>query len=82
MQRFGVSQFDRDTFIVIDRYEHREVCVCGNYQEYKDAEKRARQIANALNREATHRPALRKAKKLRSQTNNPNRACFVAVCLW
>ncbi len=53
MQRYGVSQFDTETFVVIDRVMNREVCLCGNYQGWTDAEKRARQIASSLNRQST-----------------------------
>ncbi len=51
MQRFAVSQFDSDTFVVVDRFENREMCVCGSYANGIDAEARARQIAIALNKE-------------------------------
>ncbi|GAB4419611.1 MAG: hypothetical protein Kow002_07400 [Anaerolineales bacterium] len=50
MQRYTVSQFDADTFVVADNQEKREICVCENYDEVKDAEARATNIAFLLNR--------------------------------
>jgi len=49
MSRFFISQFDKDTFVVIDRNEQREVCVCSNYDDWKDAKERAKIIAKLLN---------------------------------
>jgi len=49
MQRYIVSQFDGNTFIVIDQKEQREFCVCGNYENWKDAKERAEKIAALLN---------------------------------
>ncbi|HXG07747.1 MAG TPA: hypothetical protein VNI77_10535 [Nitrososphaera sp.] len=49
MQRYDVFQFDRDTFVVFDRQTNREICICGNYEGGMDAEKRAVEIAYALN---------------------------------
>jgi len=49
MQRYTVSQFDGDTFVVIDHREQREVCICGNYDDWADAENRAQKIASWLN---------------------------------
>jgi len=51
MQRYDVSQFDNDTFVVIDNYENREICVCGNFNEVEDAGERARKIVFLLNRQ-------------------------------
>lgn len=59
MQRYIISQFDSDTFLVIDRYENREVCVCGNYVNGMDAEIRARQIIAALNNRMIQHPKSR-----------------------
>jgi len=70
MQRYGINQFDSDTFVVIDNYENREVCVCGNYQEWTDAEKRARQIANVLNKEAHQMPKTRQTPRPRDRSMN------------
>jgi len=50
MQRYAVSQFDNDTFVVIDNQEKREVCVCENYDEMEDAEERAKKIVVLLNK--------------------------------
>lgn len=55
MQRYTISQFDNSTFVVLDKYENREVCVCSNYQEWTDAEKRAHYIVAALNQQANYR---------------------------
>ena len=50
MQRYTISQFDSDTFVVIDQNEQREVCVCSNYEDSTDAKKRAQNIAELLNK--------------------------------
>ena len=52
MQRYTINQFDRGTFVVIDRVEQREICICSNYAEYTDAENRAQAIATLLNESA------------------------------
>ena len=49
MQRYIVNRFDANTFVIIDQNEHREVCVCSNYDDMEDAEDRARKIAGLLN---------------------------------
>jgi hypothetical protein len=49
MQRYVVSQFDGSAFVVIDQMEHREVCVCSEYDEREDARERAEKIAILLN---------------------------------
>jgi hypothetical protein len=49
MQRYIVSRFDGGTFVVIDQTENREVCVCSEYDERKDARERAEKIATLLN---------------------------------
>jgi hypothetical protein len=54
MQRYAVSQFDSSTFVVIDQDEHREICICANYEDemskyWADAEERAQKIASLLN---------------------------------
>lgn len=49
MKRYIVSQFDDDTFVVIDQNEQREVCVCSNYDDWMDAKDRAKNIAKLLN---------------------------------
>ncbi len=49
MQRYVVSQFDGNTFVVIDQKEQREFCVCGNYEDWTDAKERAEKIATLLN---------------------------------
>jgi hypothetical protein len=49
MNRYSVDQFDGDTFIVVDRVERREICICGNYQRGMDARRRALVIAALLN---------------------------------
>ncbi len=47
--RYYVSQFDGDTYQVVDSVENREVCVCSNYDDWQDAEERARRIVTLLN---------------------------------
>jgi hypothetical protein len=49
MQRYVVSQFDNNTFVVVDIQDKREICICGNYDEVEDAEERAEKIASLLN---------------------------------
>lgn len=49
MERHFVSQFDSNTFIVIDKKEQREICVCCNFDENIDAESRAQEIPALLN---------------------------------
>lgn len=49
MKRYIVSQFDGNTFVVIDQNEQREICVCSNYDDVEDAEDRARYISGLLN---------------------------------
>lgn len=49
MQRYTVSRFDESTFVVIDQNEKREICVCSNYDDWTDAEERAKSIAELLN---------------------------------
>lgn len=49
MHRYLVHEFDKSTFLVIDQKEQREICVCGNYDGWEDAEERAKKIAFLLN---------------------------------
>jgi hypothetical protein len=49
MQRYVVSQFDGNTFVVFDAQEQGEICVCGNYDEWEDAKERAEKIVLLLN---------------------------------
>lgn len=49
MERFDVYQFDGSTFVVFDTAEKREICVCSNYDDWEDAEERAKNIAKLLN---------------------------------
>lgn len=48
-ERFYLSQFDSETYQIIDSVENREICVCSNYDEWEDAEERAKNIAKLLN---------------------------------
>lgn len=48
-KRYYISQFDGDTYQVIDSVENREICVCSNYDSFLDAEDRAEKIVNVLN---------------------------------
>ncbi|GEM_PF-3176275 len=63
MQRYGVTQFDRDTFVVVDKRTNREVCICGNYEGGMDAEKRAGEIAAALNAQTGQKTRLIRQKR-------------------
>jgi hypothetical protein len=49
MLRYIVDQFDESTYVVIDQNEQREVCVCSNYDDWEDAEERAKKIVKLLN---------------------------------
>jgi len=49
MQRYIVSRFDRNTFVIIDQNENREICICSNYDDWIDAEDRAKRILELLN---------------------------------
>ena len=51
-ERYYISQFDGNTFQIIDTVENREVCVCSNYDEWEDAEERAKKIVRLLNSRA------------------------------
>jgi hypothetical protein len=48
-ERFYISQFDSDTYQIIDAIENREICVVSNYDEREDAKARAENIAKLLN---------------------------------
>jgi len=49
MNRFDLYQLDAQTFVVFDTVEKREICVCSNFEDWEDAEERARQIVELLN---------------------------------
>jgi hypothetical protein len=51
MEKYVISQFDENTFVVIDLEQQREICVCSNYESWEDAEERAKGIASLLNKE-------------------------------
>jgi hypothetical protein len=55
MHRYAVNQFDGDTFQVVDLYEQREVCVCADYDNWEDSEKRAKKLAHVLNEKETEK---------------------------
>lgn len=48
-KRYYISQFDDDTYQIIDSVENREVCVCSNYDDWEDAGERAKNITKLLN---------------------------------
>lgn len=50
MERFDIYKFDGSTFVVFDTVEKREICVCSNYDDWEDAEERAKNIASLLNK--------------------------------
>jgi len=49
MQRYTISQFDGNTFVVIDQKQQHEVCTCGDFDEQEDAKQLAEKIASLLN---------------------------------
>jgi hypothetical protein len=49
MKRYVVGKFDDNTFVVINEVEKREICVCSNYDDWEDAEERAKKIVSLLN---------------------------------
>lgn len=49
MDRFEMYRLDGRTFVVFDKIEQREICVCSDYDDWEDAEERARQIVELLN---------------------------------
>ncbi len=53
MERFDVHKFDGNTFVVFDTVEKREICVCLNYEDWEDAEGRAKKLARLLNENQT-----------------------------
>lgn len=58
MQRYIVSQFDSNTFQVIDQNKQREICVCANFDARQDGEERAEQIASLLNQHGQNEDAI------------------------
>ncbi len=49
MLRFGVSKFDHQTYVVVDRFLNKELCVCNAYEGGRDFKSRAKLIAHSLN---------------------------------
>jgi hypothetical protein len=49
MVRFEVYRLDGHTFVVFDKIEQREICVCSDYDDWEDAEERAKTIEKLLN---------------------------------
>jgi hypothetical protein len=48
-QRYYISRFDGGTYQIVDSIENREFCVCSNFDDFSDAEERARMIVKVLN---------------------------------
>lgn len=48
-ERYYITQFDGDAYQIVDSVENREVCVCSNYDDWEDAEERAKKIVTLLN---------------------------------
>ena len=48
-ERYLISEFDLNTYQVIDSIDNREICVCSNYDYSEDAEERAKTIVKLLN---------------------------------
>lgn len=53
LERYSVYKFNGSTYVVIDQVEQRENCICGNYDEWEDAEERAEKVASLLNASGT-----------------------------
>jgi hypothetical protein len=49
MKRYDSHQLDENTFVVFDKIEQREICVCVNYDDWDDAKARADKIVLLLN---------------------------------
>jgi hypothetical protein len=47
--RYYISQFDGNTYQIVDSIENREICVCSNYDEWDDGLERAKNILKLLN---------------------------------
>ena len=47
--RYYISQFDNYSYQIIDSIEKREICVCSNYDDWEDAEGRAKDLIKLLN---------------------------------
>ena len=48
-ERYYISQFDGDTYRIVESVEKREFCICSNYDDWGDAEQRAKKIVLLLN---------------------------------
>lgn len=53
VERYSVYQFDGSNFVVIDQVEQREICICGDYDNWEDSRERAYKIASLLNEDDT-----------------------------
>lgn len=52
-ERYFISEFDSDTYQIIDSIENREICVCSNEYDWEDAKERAEKIASLLHENLT-----------------------------
>lgn len=50
--RFNMYQFDHLTWVVFDQIDKKEICVCSDYDDWEDAEERAKYIVKLLNASA------------------------------
>ena len=41
-ERYYISQFDGNTYRIVHAIDNREICVCSNHGELKDAEERVK----------------------------------------
>lgn len=53
-KRFDAYQFDYQTWVVFDQVDKKEICVCSDYDDWEDAEERAKNIVNLLNASVSH----------------------------
>ena len=49
MQRIDIYKVDEQTFVVFDTVEKSEICVCSNYDNWEEADQRAKNLARLLN---------------------------------
>ena len=52
-KRYIIDKFDRCTWLVLDAKTLSQYCECADAKDGSDAKKRAKRIANALNKKVT-----------------------------
>ncbi len=53
-KRFDMYKFDHLTWVVFDQIYTKEICVCSDYDDWEDAEERAKNIVKLLNASISH----------------------------